>query len=275
LALAVTATSALMASGSATPSKPPPSHTISDYDHIFLVVGAPTDYSSIVGNPAASDLNVLADAYGSATAYSALAPLFEPRDRPAGERGGTRVAERLACDGSPTGLMRRLQAAGLKARVYEADAFPFAQFAQDLASPPNFACILAQFDPPLIDGPQGAPEPAAGASEWDGRLRRMDAFIGKVAKDIISAPFWTRGNNAVVITFDSPEPSDGAGHRGAEPVGGRVATFVLTSRGPRRLEDPTPYNPLSLLKTIEEAFDLGCRDLTCDSKAVRSMSPLF
>ena len=86
-------------------------------------------------------------------------------------------------------------------------------------------------------------------------------------------PFWSQGNNAIVITFD--EGNGTAGCCDAVPGTGRVATVVITNNGPRALQDSTPYNHYSLLQTIQQAFGLGCLQYTCDTANVTPMTALF
>ncbi len=100
-----------------------------------------------------------------------------------------------------------------------------------------------------------------------------DAYLGRLVHDITSASFWERGNNAVVIVYD--EGNDSAGCCGASPGGGKVASIVVTSHGPRGLRDATAYNHYSLLATLQHTFGLGCLQATCDSSAVTPMTPLF
>lgn len=100
-----------------------------------------------------------------------------------------------------------------------------------------------------------------------------DAHLGRLVHAITSAPFWARGNNAVVITYD--EGDTNAGCCRANRGGGKVATVVVTSHGPRGVRDATPYNHYSLLQTLQRTFGLGCLQATCDTAAVRPMTRLF
>jgi Phosphoesterase family len=99
-----------------------------------------------------------------------------------------------------------------------------------------------------------------------------DRYLGQLVATITGAPFWGKSNNAIAITYD--EGDDDAGCCGTTPGGGRVATVVVTSHGPRGLKDPTPYNHYSLLKTIQQNFGLGCLAHSCDA-AVTPISPLL
>jgi hypothetical protein len=76
-------------------------------------------------------------------------------------------------------------------------------------------------------------------------------------------------------TFDEGADGDTSGCCDADPGNGRVATIVITSHGPRRLQDPTPYNHYSLLQSFQRAFGLGCLENTCDTTNVTPMLPLF
>src|SRR5262245_23809836 len=102
-----------------------------------------------------------------------------------------------------------------------------------------------------------------------------DLTLSQTVSAITNASFWSKGNNAIVVTYD--EGDDNAGCCGAPSPngGGQVASIVITSHGPRALQDPTPYNHFSLLQTIQQNFGLGCLELTCDTADVMPMTPLF
>ena len=100
-----------------------------------------------------------------------------------------------------------------------------------------------------------------------------DAYLGKVVSQVTNAPFWSHGNNAVVVVFD--EGDDNAGCCDANHGGGRVAAIVVTNHGPRGLQDGSAYNHFSLLQTIQSSFGLGCLHNTCDTANVHPLAPLF
>src|SRR5207248_6693877 len=81
------------------------------------------------------------------------------------------------------------------------------------------------------------------------------------------------GTNAIVINFD--EGDDNAGCCGTNPGGGRALAVVVTNHGPRGLQDETPYNHYSLLRTYEDIFGLPCLAAACDTANVKPMTPLF
>lgn len=100
-----------------------------------------------------------------------------------------------------------------------------------------------------------------------------DAYLGHLVSKITSAPFWAAGNNAIAVTFD--EGDNSAGCCDANPGAGQVATIVITSHGPRGVQDSAPANHYSLLSTIQHTFGLGCLQFTCDTANVQPITPLF
>lgn len=76
---------------------------------------------------------------------------------------------------------------------------------------------------------------------------------------------WT-GRAAIVITFDESEGSDRTGG------GGKLATVVITSTGPRGVTSAQPYNHHSLLRTLEDGW--GLPPLR-EAAKVRPMTDLF
>jgi phosphatidylinositol-3-phosphatase len=59
--------------------------------------------------------------------------------------------------------------------------------------------------------------------------------------------------------------------------GGHIATVVITNHGPRGVNDPTPYNHNSLLRTTEDAFGIYeyLNGAGAIDKGVKPMTPLF
>jgi len=100
-----------------------------------------------------------------------------------------------------------------------------------------------------------------------------DAYLGRLVSEITQARFWARGNNAIVVTFD--EGDDSAGCCDAVPGAGQVATVVITSHGPRGVQDASPANHYSLLSSIQHTFGLGCLQFTCDTRHVQPIGQLL
>lgn len=143
-----------------------------------------------------------------------------------------------------------------------------------LKSPPNFGYIIPDECTDMHGAPPYCVDSGNPGDPADTVLVSAgDRFVGKVVDAITGAPFWQKGNNAIVITFD--EGDDSAGCCDANPGSGQIPTIVVTNRGPRGLSDPTPYNHYSLLQTFQRAFGLGCLEFTCDTANVTPMVPLF
>ncbi|MBV9380591.1 MAG: hypothetical protein JO242_07975, partial [Streptosporangiaceae bacterium] len=100
-----------------------------------------------------------------------------------------------------------------------------------------------------------------------------DAYLGALVSEITHAKFWAKGNNAIVVTYDNGD--DTAGCCDASPGGGKVATIVITSHGPRAARFTQPANHYSLLSTIEHIFGLGCLQHTCDTANVKPLTSMF
>jgi hypothetical protein len=100
-----------------------------------------------------------------------------------------------------------------------------------------------------------------------------DAFLGQTVSDITHAGFWAKGNNAIIVTYDNGDDTKGCCDQ--NPGGGRVATIVITSHGPRHITDSQPANHYSTLATIEHSFGLGCIANACDTKNVQPYGALF
>lgn len=152
---------------------------------------------------------------------------------------------------------------------------PVQQLRRDLRSGhvPAFGMIIPDEchdqhgDPPYcVDS--GAP----GDPQDQHLVAQGDRYLGQTVSAITHARFWKHGNNAVVVVYD--EGDNNAGCCGARPGGGKVATVVVTSHGPRHVRDHHAYNHYSLLKTIQQNFGLPCLAHTC-RRSVAAMRRLF
>jgi phosphatidylinositol-3-phosphatase len=187
--------------------------------------------------------------------------------------------------------------ASVNAAPYRQRMEEFANFHQldtDLAADtlPNYAHIVPNQCNDMHgmgngNGP-GVPPDCNENRDPTGLIRRGDAEIGLLVKEIMAARVWRDpGNTAIVVTWDE---NDGAerhsglqGCCGYDPNskanfgGGHIVTIVITNHGPRHLKDPTPYNHYSLLRTTEAAFgiDRYLAHAADMDKGVVTMSPLF
>src|SRR5215467_2661597 len=142
--------------------------------------------------------------------------------------------------------------------------FPLSQFSVDLAAGtiPNFSYIV----PNECNDMHGAPpwcvdSDNTGTVQQSSLIAQGDKFVGDLVNQITSSSTWQAGNNAIVITFDE-------GNR----ANSQVLTIVVTSHGPRGLQDKTSFNHYSLLASLQETFGLGCLVNSC---AANLMTNLF
>jgi hypothetical protein len=122
----------------------------------------------------------------------------------------------------------------------------------------------------------------------DGLEARADRTVAKIVDAITHTKAWSeKANNAIVITFDENDDDRADSHpigccgsgpdEAGSPGGGWIATIVATNHGPRGLNDPTPYNHYSLLRTLEDAYGIPdyLGHAADTAKGVVTMTPLF
>ncbi len=139
---------------------------------------------------------------------------------------------------------------------------------QSVATSPNFSFIA----PDQCHDMHGT----SACTDATTLVKDGDAYVGHLVDQIEGSPVWSTGNTAIVITWDEDDFSPtNLGCCDANPGGGHVATIVITNHGPRGIQDNMPYNHYSLLRTIEDAFGLGCLQHSCDTANVTPMTTLF
>jgi hypothetical protein len=296
-------------------------------DHVFLIMEENNGFGDVIGNPAAPNLNYLADTFGLETDYFGLSQDSSETNY-AGLLGGN--IYNIASDDAywknsvdAPSLISQLDQAGLSWKAYlqglphpnyegicypekcngapdndplyvskhdgiqnfttswnTADwnrQVPIGELFGDLRSGdvPRFSYVVPDEchdmhgDPPYcldsgnIGDPQNQHLVAVG-----------DAYLGHLVSAITSAPFWAQGNNAIIITYDNGDTTQGCCDATVNG-GGPVVNIVVTSHGPRGVQDSQPANHYSTLASIQQALGLGCLQFTCDTANVQPMSPLF
>jgi hypothetical protein len=307
-------------------ARPASSATMPKLDHVFVIMEENNGFSDVIGNPAAPNLNYLANTFGLETNYFGVSPCCSEANY-VGLLGGSTF--NVASDDAywknkvdAPSLISQLDQANVSWKAYlqslphpnyegicypekcngapDSDPLyvskhdgiqnfttsrnpahwsrqvPIGQLATDLSAGdvPQFSYVIPDEchdmhgDPPYcldsgnIGDPQNQHLVAVG-----------DSYLGHLVSAITTAPFWAAGNNAIVVTFD--EGDDTAGCCDANPGAGQVATVVITSHGPRGVQDSAAANHYSLLSSIQKAFGLGCLQFTCDTANVQPITPLF
>jgi Phosphoesterase family len=295
-------------------------------DHVFLIMEENNGYQDVIGNPAAPNLNYLAQTFGVATKYYGLSQdssetnyvgllggnTFDVTSDDAYWKNKVDAPSLISqldqahvswkaylqalphpgyegicypekCNGAPDSdplYVSKHDAIQNFTSSWNASDWdrqvPVTELAGDLGAGqvPSFSYVVPDEchdmhgDPPycLDSGNIGDPQNQHLVSVGD-------AYLGQLVSEITGASFWAKGNNAIVVTFDNGD--NAAGCCDAKPGGGRIATIVITSHGPRGVQDATPSNHYSLLSSIQQALGVGCLQFTCDTANVRPLTPLF
>jgi phospholipase C len=141
----------------------------------------------------------------------------------------------------------------------------FDQWKADLAANrlPTFALVVPN-QCNEMHGLSGPKVPADCASDNKAALiARGDQEVGELVHEIQATAAWRSHENvAIVVTFDEGAGKTREGCCAVTPDapsnfgGGHIPTIVITNHGPRGVEDATPYNHYSLLRTMEDAFGI-------------------
>ncbi|HTZ72012.1 MAG TPA: alkaline phosphatase family protein [Acetobacteraceae bacterium] len=276
--------------------------TVSPYDHIFVIMEENHEYSQIIGNSNAPNLNSYATTYGLATNYDAVthpsAPnyvalvggsFFGIQDDNAWQTHRLKEPDLTSQIDTANlawkGYFQGMPHPGFKGNCYPSQCYyaskhngpiyfdavhnskaeldkevPITRLAKDAKhGMPNFAVIVPDQCHDMHGGYGDC------ANDTDAQLvAAADTYAAGIVSQLTTAKFWSAGNNAIVIVWDEGTSNIGGG--------GHVAAIVITSTGPRALQDGTAYTHYSLLGTIQDALGLGCLQKTC---AAKPMAALF
>jgi hypothetical protein len=123
---------------------------------------------------------------------------------------------------------------------------PATSLAKDLkkkTTTSNFSYIAPNLCNAGVAGqcPQGSPEGAAAA----------DAYLATLVPQILASPAY-KADGLVIVTFAMPEPPTAAG-----PAPLKVGTLLVSKFASPNSTDATPYDPYSLLRSLEDLFGLS------------------
>jgi acid phosphatase len=277
-ALASAPASVSSASSSAAP--------VPSFRHIYLIVMENHEYGSIVGNTHAPYLNSLIRRYGLATNYHAVSHPSEPNYLAlfAGSTFGIRddgihnltsrnLADQLAAHdrtwhiyaqdlpsrcfigGAAHGGVDLLGAAGWYARKHE-PAISFVDISRNAARCGQIT-HLADFSPTAASLEVIVPNMANDMH--DGTVAQGDSFLRAFVPLITANSAFD--SSLLVITWDEGSTSRGGG--------GHVATIVISPAIRAGFRSSISHSHYSLLRTIEDAWGLGCLNRTCAANDLR------
>jgi hypothetical protein len=259
---------------------------VPSFRHIYLIVMENHEYGSIVGNPHAPYLNSLIHRYGLATNYHAVSHPSEPNYLAlfAGSTFGIRddgihnltsrdLADQLAAHGrtwhvyaqdvpsrcfmsaAARGGVDLLGAAGWYARKHE-PAISFTDVSTNAARCGQIT-HLAGFSPTAASFELIVPNMTNDMH--DGTVAQGDSFLRAFVPLITANSAFA--SSLLVITWDEGSTSlDG---------GGRVATIVISPAVRAGFRSSISHSHYSLLRTIEDAWGLGCLNRTCAANDLR------
>ena len=244
------------------------------------------EYGSVVGSAKAPYINALIRRYGLATNYTAVAHPSEPnylalwggavfgvRDDGIHNISATNLADQLFARGrswhvyaqdlpsncstvsAAYGGVDLVGAPGWYVRKHE----PAISFTDISRKPARCARItrLSSFSPTAANFELIVPNMTNDMH--DGSIAQGDAFLRAFVPRITGSSAFA--SSVLVITWDEGTTSLGGG--------GRVATLVVSPRTRPGTRATTAHNHYSLLRTIENAWGLGCLNRTCAANDLR------
>jgi len=256
------------------------------FTHIYLIVMENHEYGSIVGSSHAPYLNSLIRRYGLATNYHAVSHPSEPnylalfagstfgiRDDGTHNLTARNLADQLAAQGrtwhvyaqdepngcftggSARGGVDLVGAAGWYARKHE-PAISFTDISRNatrcarITHLSGFSPTAASFE--LI-------VPNMTNDMHDGTIAQGDSFLHAFVPRITSSSAFA--SSLLLITWDEGSTSLGGG--------GHVATLVISPKVPAGFRSGVSHTHYSVLRTVEDAWGLGCLNRTCTANDLR------
>jgi len=250
------------------------------FSHIYLIVMENHEYGSIVGSSHAPYLNSLIRRYGIATDYHAVSHPSEPnylalfagstfgiRDDGIHNLAARNLVDQLEAHGrtwhvyaqdlpsrcftgaSARGGVDLVGAAGWYARKHE-PAISFTDIARNAARCGRIT-HLTGFSPTAASFELIIPNMTNDMH--DGTIAQGDSFLHSFVPRITASS--TFASSLLLITWDEGSTSLGGG--------GHVATLVISSKVPAGFRSALSHNHYSLLRTVEDAWGLGCTNKTC------------
>jgi phosphatidylinositol-3-phosphatase len=265
-----------------TPGPPP---AMPAFGHVYLIVMENKEYGSIVGNAAAPFLSSLIRSYGLARRYDAVAHPSEPNYVALFSGSTNGVADDGVYHLAATNLADQLEAAGRTWRVFAENVplgcytgttasggadgpgtyarkhEPAISFTAIASDPARCARItnLSHFDPAAADFELIIPNLCHDMHDCS--VATGDRFLRDFVPRITGSPAFA--GSALFITWD-----EGTSRAGG---GGHVATIVVSPLVAPGTVSDVPYTHASLLRTIEDAWDLGCLAQACQATDLREL----
>ncbi len=253
------------------------------FSHVYVIVMENHEYGSIIGNAQAPYINSLAARAGLATNYDAVAHPSEPNyialwsgstqgvtDDGDHDLSGTNLADQLAAHGRswrvfaenvPLGCYTGSSSSGgpdgtgTYVRRHE-PAISFTDVSRDATRCARIT-DFSHFDPAAADFELIVPDTCNDMHDCS--IATGDAWLSSFVPRITSSAAFA--NSVLVITWDEGTTSTGGG--------GHVATLVVSPHTSAGLRSSTYHDHYSLVRTIQDAWSLGCLANTCGANDLR------
>jgi hypothetical protein len=143
---------------------------------------------------------------------------------------------------------------------------PLTELSGDLGkidSTPDYSLISPDLCNAGVPGqcPAGAPDGAAAA----------DAFLSEWVPKILASPAYKK-DGLLIVAFDRLDPPDPAASAAPSGEAPKVGALLLSRFAAPGATDPAPYDPYSLLRSVEDLFGLEHLGLAAGAKA-KSFAP--
>ncbi len=112
--------------------------------------------------------------------------------------------------------------------------------------------------------------PAQQHDMHNGSIEDGDRWLASFVPPILASPAW-RDNGVLFVIWDEGQGSAGCC---GEPGGGHTLALVIAAQGRRGFRSDIPYDHYSVLRTIEEAWQLGLLGHAADP-GIRPLADTF
>ncbi|HEX7431662.1 MAG TPA: alkaline phosphatase family protein [Candidatus Limnocylindrales bacterium] len=255
------------------PTPPPPSGSLPNFSHVYVIIFENKEYSSIVGSSSAPYINSLIAQYGLSTSFYAERHPSEPNYIALTSGGTQGITDDGVYNLGVNNLFDQVEASGRtwhaymqgypgncstassssavtdgagKSGAYVRKHDPAISYTSISGNPTRCASItsFANFDPAAANFEFITPNMINDMH--DGTVADGDNFLKAFLPKITSSSAFT--NSVVYVTFDEGITNvNGGGH---------IATIAITPNMTAGYKASTTYTHYSMLRTIEQAWGL-------------------
>ncbi|MCL4486704.1 MAG: alkaline phosphatase family protein [Chloroflexi bacterium] len=248
--------------------------------HVYLIVMENKEYGDVIGSPNAPYINRLADEYGLASNYTAVAHPSEPNYIALFAGSTLGVADDAVHALPAKNLVDQIEGTGKTWKVFAQNVppgcftgesssggadgegtyarkhDPAISFSDISSAPARCANIadFAQFDPGAANFELIVPNLCNDMHDCS--VSAGDDFLKQFAPRILNSAAWQQGGVLFLVWDEGTTNLGGGGH---------VPLLVVSKQVPAGFKTSTAYNHYSLVRTIEDAWGLGCLNLTCSA----------